>query len=45
MCCWELKNSKDMFDDEVALLLIEKTRETSFTTTAKNGAKKQRERG
>mgnify|MGYP005779880639 CR=1 FL=1 len=43
--CWELEYNKDLFDDQAALLLIEKTREPSFTITAKIWCEKTKAKG
>ena len=43
--CWELEYNKDLFDDQVALSLIEKTREPSFTITAKIWCEKTKAKG
>lgn len=43
--CWELEYNKDLFDDQAALSLIEKTREPSFTITAKIWCEKTKAKG
>ena len=43
--CWELEYNKDLFDDRAALSLIEKTREPSFTITAKIWCEKTKAKG